>query len=165
MSPKLTAFLVGLVASLCFWLAYVVGLAGVSFGSFPQLLEGYLLIGSFDRTVPLGARAEAAPLALWAVALLGYLILRTKSPKVALVLSIIAPVCGLAGAASELLQIHLGITETSILVLERQPMWLYAPRLTATVFMVGITLLGLSIQLLFGPTKPGGHLGEAASQP
>lgn len=155
--PRLAAALVGLVALLCFWLAYVVGLAGGSIHSLPQLLEGYLLIGSPDRAAPLGARAEAAPLALWATSLLGYLSLRTKSPKVALMLSIITPICGLAGAAGELLQIHLSIAENPVLVLERQPMWLYVPRLTATVFMVGITLLGLSIQFLFGIPQPVRH--------
>lgn len=155
--PRLAAALVGLVALLCFWLAYVVGLAGGSIHSLPELLDDYLLIGSFDRAVPLGARAEAAPLALWAISLLGYLILRTKSPKIALMLSIVTPICGLSGAAGELLQVHLSIMESPALVLERQPMWLYVPRLTATVFMVGITLLGLSIQFLLGLPKPARH--------
>ncbi|MND86528.1 hypothetical protein D3C80_784990 [compost metagenome] len=141
MPPKIVATLVGASAMLCFWLVYVFGLAGGEVYSLPGLLSDY-----FTPTI------ESLPLALWAATFLGGFLFRAKAPRVALILSIIAPTCGIAGVASELWPLQQGMGDLD--QPESEEVWLFVPRLVAASFMLGITLLGLSIQLLVRAPRP-----------
>lgn len=141
MPPTIVAALVGAAAMLCFWLVYVFGLAGGEVYSLTWLLSGY-----FNPTV------ESVPLALWAATFLGGFLFRSKAPRFAMMLSIFAPICGLLGVASELWPLQQGMGDLD--QPESEEVWLFVPRLVAASFMLGITLLGLSIQLLFSAPRP-----------
>lgn len=147
---KVVAVLVGLVAALCLWFAYVAGLAGGQMYSLVYLIEDYFRYAFFDLFL----------LTLWAVTLICGLVLRTKSPRSALALGTVASICGLTATASQLFLLHSEIL--SFDTPEAGAVWVYVPRLTATAFTLGITLLGLSIQLLFGaPTSLAFRRAEA----
>jgi hypothetical protein len=141
MPAKLAAAFVGLAAGLCFWLCSFLVVAGGSTYSLLRLVE--------DTFVDLNLMS--AGLVTWAVTLFGGLLLRDKLPRIAVAFAVIAPICGIIAAASEIWPLQQGIA--SLDFPEGEAIWIYIPRLTAALLALAVTLLGLSIQLIFAPGR------------
>jgi hypothetical protein len=143
MPTKIAAGFVGLASVFCFWLVFIFGIAAGSSYSVPRMI-----VDTFASVNVLSLLIVA-----WAVALLGGLLMGRQFKRLALALSIIAPVCGLAASGSELWPLHLGTAE--VVFPQDIPIGIYAPRLIAASLMLAITLLGLSIQIFFSRAHPG----------
>ena len=138
MPMRAAAAFVALASAFCFWLVFILGIAGGATYSVSRLIaDSFSLPGLMALLVM-----------AWGVTLSGALFLRNKFKQLSLTLSIVSPLCGLVATANELWNLHLGTA--SLEVPEGEAMWIYMPRLTAAALMLGITLLGLAIQFFWG---------------
>lgn len=139
MQGKVAAAFVGLGAGLCFSLAFVLGLAGGSAFSVP-----WLIVDTFASL-----NLTSGLMVTWAAALFAGLMLREQAPRIALTFAVIAPICGITASASELWTLQQGGASLGLRAAEA--VW-FLPGLTAASLALAMTLLGLSIQLLFSGT-------------
>lgn len=140
MPVKVAAAFVGLCAGLCFWLVSVLGLVGS-----PTFSVTWLIVDTFASL-----NLTSGLMVTWAAALFAGLVLREKTPRIALTFAVIAPICGIVASASELWPLRQG--GGSLGLAEAEAVW-FLPRLSAASLALAMTLLGLSIQLLFSGRK------------
>lgn len=137
MPTKMIAGYVALVSGLSFWLVFVLGRTGGATYSVRRLVEDTFA----------DVNSTSSLLVLWAAALLSGLVLRNRAHKTALALALIAPACGITAFVTELWALQEGVAAFDFP--EGEAIWIYMPRLTAASLALAVTLMGLSIQLLF----------------
>jgi hypothetical protein len=142
MHKQVAAVLLGFAAGVCFWLAWVVGLAGE-----PGYSTQRVIIDTFNTFNPMSGLLVG-----WAGALASSLLFRNRSPRIALAFKIASPTCGILASASEIWALQQAIASLDFPAGEA--MWLYVPRLTAASLALAVTLLGLSLQLLLTDERP-----------
>lgn len=92
MDTKVAAVSLGVAAGICFWLAWVLGLAGE-----PGYSTHRLVIDTFSTFNPMSGLLVG-----WAGTLAGGLLFRNRSPRITLAFGIAAPTCGILASASEI---------------------------------------------------------------
>ncbi len=136
MPGRIAAIMVLVASGFCFWLAYLFNRTGDT-----TQLAGSLMVETFSY-----ANLMSVMLVAWAAALFGGAILGTRTPRIALALSILSPICALVAAGNELWALQQGIASLDFPAGEA--IWLFAPALMAASFALGLALLGLATQLL-----------------